>query len=109
MVKLFVLAFSAIQGLLGLRLVLPAVPVPEQLQPLVPTLINITDLLMSPFSGFALPGAIGGFPGLGGGQMDTSVLPALIGWSVVELVVLGGLRLMFPPRSGQQQGWDAGA
>ena len=108
MVGLVVAAFGIIQGLLTLRMVLPLFGgVPEQLQPLMPGFLQITDLLMAPFAWIELPG-VGGFPGFGGGQIDTTVLPALIGWSVVELVIVGVLRLLGGGRSRDEgDSWES--
>ena len=98
LVRLVVGLFGLIQSLLGVRMILPLFDVPEQFRSLVPLLIEVTDLLMLPFRGFQGPDA-GGFPGFGGGQLDLTVLPALIGWSIVELVVVGAVTLLFGRRS----------
>ena len=98
LIRLVVGIFGLIQTLLGVRMILPILPVPEQFQGFVPALIEITDLLMLPFRGFQAPDA-GGFPGFGGGQLDLTVLPALIGWSIIELVVVGVLTLLGGRRS----------
>lgn len=97
MLRLIVLAFGIIQLLLTLRLILPLFggSVPEAAEPFMPAFIDITDLLIVPFSWLKLPGD--GFTGFGGGQFDASVLPALIGWSVVQLVVITALRLVSLP------------
>ena len=107
MLRLIVAAFGVIQTLLTLRLILPMVGWPEQFESLFPLFIQVTDLLMAPFRTFGLPGG-DAFPMFGTGQMDTSVLPALIGWSIVELVVVGALRLFGAgrPRADTGSGWD---
>lgn len=107
MFRLIVAAFGIVQLLLGIRLILPLIgTVPEPAEPFMPAFIEITDLLIAPFSWIQLPGT--GFTGFGGGQFDGSVLPALIGWSVVELVVLGVLRLLGLGRSrSRSEGWDS--
>ncbi len=109
MLRLIILAFGVIQLLLGIRLILPLIGnVPEAAEPFMPTFIEVTDLLIAPFSWLELPGT--GFTGFGGGQFDASVLPALIGWSVVELIVVGVLRLLGFGRSrSHDAGWDAAA
>ena len=109
MLRLIVAAFGIVQLLLGIRLILPLFggSVPEAAEPLMPAFIEITDLLIAPFSWVQLPGT--GFTGFGGGQFDASVLPALIGWSVVELVVVGVLRVLGVGRSRSRSrgsGWD---
>lgn len=108
MLGLVIAVFGIIQGLLTLRMVLPLFGgVPEQLQPLMPGFLQVTDLLMAPFAFIELPG-VGGFPGFGAGQIDTAVLPALIGWSVVELVIVGGLRLLGRGRSRREgDNWES--
>ena len=107
MLRLIIAAFGIIQLLLSIRLILPLLggSVPEAAAPLMPAFIEITDLLIAPFSWVQLPGT--GFTGFGGGQCDASVLPALIGWSVVELIVIGILRLLGTGRSRSDgSGWD---
>ena len=107
MLTLIVAAFGVVQSLLTLRLILPMFGWPEQFESLFPLFIQVTDLLMAPFRTFGLPGG-DAFPMFGTGQMDTSVLPALIGWSIVELVVVGALRLLGAgrPRTDTGSGWD---
>lgn len=111
MLRLIVAAFGIVQLLLTLRLMLPFVGnVPEAVEPLMPAFIQITDLLIAPFSWIEIPGFGGGFPGFGGGQFDASVLPALIGWSVVELVVIGVLRVFGLGRSRSRgRDWEGEA
>lgn len=109
MLILVIAVFGIVQALLGLRLILPLFGVPEQLQPLLPAFLQVTDLLIAPFSAFRLPGG-GGFPGFGAGGMDVSVIPALIGWSIVGLVVVGLLRLFGAGRRSDRDrrgDWDS--
>lgn len=105
--RLAVLAFGAIQALLTLRLVMGLVDLPQAVMQFRPTVVALSDPLIEPFRRFQgmLDGTVsGGIPGgafLGG--LDTAVVVALVGWSLVELVVLGVLRI-FGRRSG-----DSGA
>ena len=99
------LLFVAILTPLGLRLVLPFVSLPEPAQPFEDLLIWWTDLLAAPFvaldagrlvEGF-LPGSgRGGFGGLG---LDANILAALIGWTVIQGVVMA-LLAFFRRRPG---------
>ena len=109
MLGLVVAIFGLIQLLLGVRLVLPFLGnVPEQVEPLMPLFFQVTDLLIAPFAWLPIPGA-DRFPGFGAGQLDTSVLPALIGWSLVELVVVTVLRMLGAGRRAARRGdgWHA--
>lgn len=106
--KTVVLGFGAIQGLLTLRLVMGFLDLPQAIMQFEPTVMVLTEPLIDPFRGFQglLGGGLGGLGGLGGmpgggftDGLDSAVLVALVGWSLVELVVLGVLRI-FRGRDG---------
>ena len=102
-----VVAFSAIQGVLTLRLVLPYVDLPSSLTQFVPAIRNLSEVLIEPFRQLLrLLGAdlqsigIGGQ--IGGGftdRLDGLVVVALIGWTIVELIVLSILRIFTSSRA----------
>jgi hypothetical protein len=98
--RLVIAGFGIVQLLLGIRLVLPFFDPPQFLIEWVPALVNITDVLIAPFVGFTdmLGSGLSGLPGgpLGAGisgQLDPTVIVALIGWSIVELIVVTVLRV----------------
>ncbi|MDQ3448219.1 MAG: YggT family protein [Chloroflexota bacterium] len=103
--KMVVLGFGAIQGLLTLRLVMGFLDLPRAIMQFEPTVIVLSEPLIDPFRGFQglLGGGLGGLGGMPGGGftggLDSAVLVALVGWSLVELVVLGVLRI-FRGRDG---------
>ncbi len=105
--RIAVLGFGVIQGLLTLRLVMGLAELPQAIMQFRPTVTALSDPLIEPFRRFQgmLDGTVsGGIPGgafLGG--LDTAVVVALVGWSLIELVILGVLRI-FGRRSG-----DSGA
>ncbi len=80
------LVFAAILTPLGLRLVLPFVDVPRFARPIESLLTWWTDLLAAPFRSFDVSDFLGGGFGLGG--VEPHIVAALIGWSIVQAVVL---------------------
>ncbi len=107
LLRIAVVAFSAIQGILTLRLVLPYVALPSSLTQFLPAIRNLSDVLIEPFRQLLrLLGAnlqsigIGGQ--IGGGftdRLDGLVVVALIGWTIVELIVLSILRIFSSTRA----------
>lgn len=94
--RIVVLGFGAIQALLTLRLVMGFIDLPAAIMQFRPTVLALSEPLIDPFRGFQglLGGGLGGMPGAGFmGGLDSAVLVALAGWSLVELVVLGVLRV----------------
>ena len=87
------LLFAAIITPLGLRLVLPFVDLPDFVRPVESLLVWWTDLVAAPFSSFDLPGFLGG-GNVGFGRLEPHILVALIGWSIVQGVVLGLIGLL---------------
>jgi hypothetical protein len=97
LVRIAAFAFAMIQLVLLLRLALPFVRIPDTLRSWVPALIDVTDLLVSPFQAFAktfdLKSAIPNLPAFGGAfsgyadRLDGAVLVAMIGWGIVAFVV----------------------
>ena len=94
MLKLVGLVFAVIEGLLTLRMLLPLFTPPAEAVRFLPLFRDVTDALMAPWAWLDLPfGGSGSFPGIGG-QLDLSVLPALIGWGIVAAVVTFLLRAL---------------
>lgn len=90
--------FAIIQTLLLVRLALPYVHWPATLDPWIPRLIDVTDLLVAPFQPlvrtFDLKSAARDLPALGGvltgyvDKLDAGVLVAMIGWGAIAFVVV---------------------
>jgi uncharacterized protein YggT (Ycf19 family) len=97
--RLAVLVFGVIQTLLTIRLVIGFIAVPREFEQYVPLLFDVTDALMAPFRGFSVPDQLA--PAVRG--LDPAVLVALVGWTVVEFVVLALLRFLAP---GRERGRD---
>ncbi len=90
--RIAVLGFGAIQGLLTLRLLMGLMDLPEAIMQFEPTVLVLSEPLIDPFRRFQdMLG--GGGPGGFLGGLDSAVLLALIGWSLIELVLLGLLRI----------------
>jgi uncharacterized protein YggT (Ycf19 family) len=80
--------FGLIQALLVLRIVLLLLAAREG-NDLVALIYNFTDLLVAPFRGiFAIERVAEGQTAL-----DVAAIVALVGWTLVELLVLGLLRV----------------
>lgn len=79
--------FGAILTPLGIRLMLPYIELPEVVQPFEAFLIAYTDLLAIPFSAFRLPRELAGAQTMFGGLQER-ILIAVIGWSIVQAVVM---------------------
>lgn len=101
LLRIAVISFSAVQGLLTLRLILPFVDPPPSLAQFVPAIRNLSDLLIEPFRqllrllGVDLQ-SVGITGPIGGGftdQLDGLVVVALLGWTMAELMVLAILRI----------------
>lgn len=92
--RLAVLGFGAIQALLTLRLVMSLADLPRAVMQFEPTVLALSEPLIDPFRRFEdmLEGGMLGAGFLGG--VDPAVVVALIGWSLVELVLLGVLRVL---------------
>lgn len=86
--RLIVFIFAIIQGLLLLRIVLLLVAA-RQGNDLVALIYNISDVLVAPFRGILRLNEISA----GQTALDVSAIVALIGWTILELVILGFIRV----------------
>jgi uncharacterized protein YggT (Ycf19 family) len=91
--RLAVLGFGAIQALLTLRLVMSLADLPRAIMQFEPAVLALSEPLIDPFRRFEdmLHGMLSS-SFLGG--VDPAVVVALIGWSLVELALLGVLRVL---------------
>lgn len=86
--RLIIFIFGVIQGLLLLRILLLLVAARER-NDLVTLIYNVSELFVAPFRGIL------GRDQIAAGQtaFDVSALVALIGWTIIELLILGFLRI----------------
>ena len=107
LIRLAGLFFAFVQITLFLRLLLPFVEVPKALAEYVPTLMEITDLWLSPVVaaverfelGDLAQGAVGIGESLveGPEAFEPIVLVAMVAWALLAMFVLFVLRLIFRP------------
>jgi uncharacterized protein YggT (Ycf19 family) len=92
--RLLIWIFGLIQLLIGLRIVLLLLAAREG-NPIVSFVYSITDLLVIPFRGIL------GINEIAAGQtaLDVAAIVALVGWTVLELVILGLVRIFRPSRA----------
>jgi hypothetical protein len=88
--RAIVLLFALIQGLIVIRIVLLLLGA-RPANDLVAAVYSITDLLVDPFRGILSTNRIDTF---GTSILDVAAIVALIGWTIIELVVLGILRVV---------------
>lgn len=86
--RLIIFLFALIQGLLILRIVLLLVAA-RQGNDLVALIYNVSDLFVAPFRGILGRSQIPA----GSTELDVAAVVALIGWTIIELIILGFLRV----------------
>ncbi len=86
--RLIIFLFALIQGLLILRIVLLLVAA-RQGNDLVALIYDVSDLFVAPFRGILGRSQIPA----GSTELDVAAIVALIGWTIVELIILGFLRV----------------
>ncbi len=86
--RLIVFLFALIQGLLILRIVLLLASAREG-NDLVAFIYNLSDLFVAPFRGIIGQSQIPA----GSTALDVAAIVALIGWTLLELIILGFLRI----------------
>ena len=86
--RLIVFLFGLIQGLIVLRIILLLLDAREG-NALVAGLLNLSQIFVGPFEGIL------GTDNLraAGSVLDVSAIVALVGWTIVELIVLGLLNV----------------
>ena len=83
-----VLVFGIIQILIALRLVLLLLDAREA-NALVSFILNLSDFFVSPFNGIFRSDALHS----GGSILDIAAVAALVGWSVLEAIVLWAVNM----------------
>jgi uncharacterized protein YggT (Ycf19 family) len=86
--RLIIFLFALIQGLLILRIVLLLVAA-RQGNDLVALIYDVSDIFVAPFRGILGRNQIPA----GSTDLDVAAIVALIGWTIVELIILGFLRI----------------
>ncbi len=86
--RLIIFLFALIQGLLLLRIVLLLVSAREG-NDLVAFIYDLSDIFVAPFRGILGRNQIPA----GDTALDVSAIVALIGWTIIELIILSFLRI----------------
>jgi uncharacterized protein YggT (Ycf19 family) len=86
--RLIIFIFALIQGLLVIRILLLLIAAREG-NALVAFIYDVSDVFVAPFRGILGQNVIGA----GQTALDLAAIVALIGWTVVELVILGLVRV----------------
>jgi uncharacterized protein YggT (Ycf19 family) len=82
--RLVVFLFGLIQGLIVVRILLLLLDAREA-NDLVAFLLNLSEIFVGPFEGILRTGALTAR----GSILDISAIVALVGWTILELIVLG--------------------
>ena len=89
--RLIVFIFGLIQLLIGLRILLLLFAARGS-NDIVATIYNISDVFVAPFRGILRINEVQS----GATELDVAAIVALIGWTVIELVVLALVRVFRP-------------
>jgi uncharacterized protein YggT (Ycf19 family) len=89
--RLIIFLFGIIQVLIGLRILLLLVAAREG-NDIVAFIYNVSDVFVAPFRGILRIDEIAA----GQSALDVAGIVALIGWTVIELLVLGLIRIFRP-------------
>ena len=91
--RIVILVFGLIQIVIGLRIVLLLLDAREG-NALVRAILDISQVFVAPFEGILRSDALKS----GGSVLDVAAVLALIGWTLIELVVLWIVRIARPAR-----------
>ncbi len=89
--RIVVIVFGLIQLVIGLRIVLLALDAREG-NDLVRAILDISQVFVAPFEGILRSDAVAA----GGSVLDGAAVLALIGWTLIELIVLAVIRVARP-------------
>ena len=89
--RIVIVVFGLIQLIIGLRIVLLALNAREG-NDLVRAILDISQVFVAPFEGILRSDALAA----GGSVLDAAAILALIGWTLLELVVLAVIRIARP-------------
>ena len=91
--RLIIWIFGLVQLLIVLRIILLLVAARDA-NPIVGFVYDVSDLLVAPFRGILGINSIG----TGETALDVAAIVALVGWTVLELVIIGLVRIFRPSR-----------
>lgn len=91
--RLIIFIFGLIQGLILLRIILLLLAA-RQGNGLVNAIYDISDVFVAPFVGILRVDRISS----GATGLDVAAIVALVGWSILELIILGLVRVFDRPR-----------
>jgi hypothetical protein len=86
--RVVVFAFGIIQLLIGLRLLLLLLGA-DRANALVRGILDVSGILVAPFEGILRTDAIRS----SGSVLDVSAVVALVGWTLLELIVIAAIRI----------------
>jgi hypothetical protein len=86
--RVVILVFGLIQLLIGLRILLLALDAREG-NAIVSAILQASQVLVAPFEGILRTNALEA----GGSVLDLAAVVALVGWTILELIVLAVLRV----------------
>jgi len=89
--RVVIVVFGVIQLIIGLRIVLLLLDA-RQGNDLVRAILDISQVFVAPFEGILRSNALSS----GGSTLDVAAVLALIGWTLLELVVLAVVRIARP-------------
>ncbi len=87
--RIVVFAFGIVQLLIALRIVLLLVGA-DRANALVRAIYDVSGVLVAPFEGILRTDAMSA----GGAVLDVSALVALVGWTILELVIIGAIGIV---------------
>jgi len=86
--RVVIFIFGIVQAFIGLRIVLLLLDARES-NGLVSAILDISQVFVAPFEGILHTNALTS----GGSTLDVAAIVALIGWTVVELIVLAAIAI----------------
>ena len=87
--RVVIFIFGIVQAIIGLRIVLLLLDARES-NGLVSIILDVSQVLVAPFEGVLRTNAMTS----GGSILDVAAIVALIGWTLVELIVLAAIGIV---------------
>ena len=84
--RVVIFAFGIVQAIIGLRIVLLLLDARES-NGLVSIILDVSQVLVAPFEGILRTNAMTS----GGSILDVAAIVALIGWTLIELIVIAAI------------------
>jgi YggT family protein len=89
--RIVVIVFGVIQALIALRVLLLAIDANKS-NDLVRAILDLSQVFVAPFEGILRTNAVAS----GGSVLDVSAIVAIVGWTLLELLVLAIIRVARP-------------